>query len=408
MSCRRAPSSPPRRGDGHRAGRGRAQARPGCRGHGHRERGGLERLPGGPQSAGPRGRQARHLRRPRGGSWRPSAPAAGCAWQRASPTRREPPVQWREARGLWGCVTRLVRTRPATRGDPELSRAIWEEAGALGQEGLPKAAEIFSEAEDSAHLQAFPEAHWAKLRTNNVQERANRASKRRYRVVRSSLGRVDGAPERGLHLGRRALGNPARQEESAALGRDPGLGGPLEGREGGAREEGRTDSLGDSRELRPQEGVGFRQRRQQVMCLLTPRSCARSRVYSRVRPSAKVRSLIGCQLGEVRVGRVPCPKSCRTPHAMDFLTGVRRELWSPPGKGARCRAERPRISWGGGLPCGQRPITGRGIRSHWPRLARAGWPPPLSLTRGPSPSGGATRGNRSRKNWRGYGAPNRA
>ena len=32
---------------------------------------------------------------------------------------------------------------------------------------------------------AFPRAHWAKLRTNNVQERANREIKRRYRVAQS-------------------------------------------------------------------------------------------------------------------------------------------------------------------------------------------------------------------------------
>lgn len=40
--------------------------------------------------------------------------------------------------------------------------------------------------EDSAlAFTAFPRAHWAKLRTNNVQERANREIKRRYRVVQS-------------------------------------------------------------------------------------------------------------------------------------------------------------------------------------------------------------------------------
>lgn len=39
---------------------------------------------------------------------------------------------------------------------------------------------VDTESEDS-----FPRAHWAKLRTNNVQERANREIKRRYRVVQS-------------------------------------------------------------------------------------------------------------------------------------------------------------------------------------------------------------------------------
>ena len=50
-----------------------------------------------------------------------------------------------------------------------------------------RAGEVFERAEDSAlAFTAFPRAHWAKLRTNNVQERANREIKRRYRVVQSS------------------------------------------------------------------------------------------------------------------------------------------------------------------------------------------------------------------------------
>ena len=49
-----------------------------------------------------------------------------------------------------------------------------------------RAGEVFEQAEDSAlAFTAFPRAHWAKLRTNNVQERANREIKRRYRVVQS-------------------------------------------------------------------------------------------------------------------------------------------------------------------------------------------------------------------------------
>ena len=45
---------------------------------------------------------------------------------------------------------------------------------------------IDANTEDSAlAFTAFPRAHWAKLRTNNVQERANREIKRRYRVVQS-------------------------------------------------------------------------------------------------------------------------------------------------------------------------------------------------------------------------------
>ena len=52
--------------------------------------------------------------------------------------------------------------------------------------GSARAGEVCEQAEDSAlAFTAFPRAHWAKLRTNNVQERANREIKRRYRVVQS-------------------------------------------------------------------------------------------------------------------------------------------------------------------------------------------------------------------------------
>ena len=47
-------------------------------------------------------------------------------------------------------------------------------------------------AEDTAlSFTAFPRAHCAKLRTNNVQERANREIKRRYRVVPVSYTHLD-------------------------------------------------------------------------------------------------------------------------------------------------------------------------------------------------------------------------
>ena len=111
----------------------------------------------------------------------------GCAWQR--------------------CVTHLQRNlRSALAGrseerkraaaalvhaaayqeDPDLCRYVWEEAEPWMSSLSGKAGEIFSAAEDSAlAFTAFPRAHWAKLRTNNLQERANREIKRRYRVVQS-------------------------------------------------------------------------------------------------------------------------------------------------------------------------------------------------------------------------------
>lgn len=63
----------------------------------------------------------------------------------------------------------------------------------------PKAAEILEEAEpDALAYLDFPASHWKRLRTNNVQERANREIKRRSRVVQvfpseKSLERLVGA-----------------------------------------------------------------------------------------------------------------------------------------------------------------------------------------------------------------------
>ena len=63
---------------------------------------------------------------------------------------------------------------------------MWAEAAPWVASVSARAGEVFEQAEDSAlAFAAFPRAHWAKLRTNNVQERANREIKRRYRVVQS-------------------------------------------------------------------------------------------------------------------------------------------------------------------------------------------------------------------------------
>ena len=63
----------------------------------------------------------------------------------------------------------------------------------------PRAARVLEEAEpDALAYLDFPPSHWKRLRTNNVQERANREIKRRSRVVQvfpseSSLLRLVGA-----------------------------------------------------------------------------------------------------------------------------------------------------------------------------------------------------------------------
>lgn len=152
----------------------------------------------------------------------------GCAWQRCV-THLQRNLQSAMAgkpQASKECVAKLVHAA-CYESDPELSRAIWEEAAPWVVRASPRAAEIFSAAEDSAlAFQAFPGAHWAKLRTNNVQERANREIKRRCRVVQSfpsvgSMLRLSAASilsEEGRWATQRVF-----SEESAALGfRDPG------------------------------------------------------------------------------------------------------------------------------------------------------------------------------------------
>ena len=152
----------------------------------------------------------------------------GCAWQRCVTHLQRNLLSAMAGRPQASkeCVSRLVHAA-CYEGDPELSRAIWEEAAPWVGKASPRAAEIFAAAEDSAlAFQAFPEAHWAKIRTNNVQERANREIKRRCRVVQSfpsvgSMLRLSTASilsEEGRWATQRVF-----SEESAALGfRDPG------------------------------------------------------------------------------------------------------------------------------------------------------------------------------------------
>lgn len=163
----------------------------------------------------------------------------GCAWQRCI-THLQRNLQSAMAgrpQASKECVAKLVHAA-CYESDPELSRAIWGEAAPWVGKASPRAAEIFSAAEDSAlAFQAFPGAHWAKLRTNNVQERANREIKRRCRVVQSfpsvgSMLRLSAASilsEEGRWATQRVF-----SEESAALGfRDPG---PREAPSGERRE----------------------------------------------------------------------------------------------------------------------------------------------------------------------------
>lgn len=111
----------------------------------------------------------------------------GCAWQRCV-THLQRNLQSAcsgQARGLQG-GRQGPRARRGLPGRPRPRALRVGRGGALGGVGVRQAGEVFERAEDSAlAFTAFPRAHWAKLRTNNVQERANREIKRRYRVVQS-------------------------------------------------------------------------------------------------------------------------------------------------------------------------------------------------------------------------------
>lgn len=74
--------------------------------------------------------------------------------------------------------------------DPELVRELYRLATAQIEGFCPKAAEVLEEAEaDALAYLDFPYEHHVRLRTNNVQERANRELKRRSRVVQVSPSR---------------------------------------------------------------------------------------------------------------------------------------------------------------------------------------------------------------------------
>lgn len=111
----------------------------------------------------------------------------------------------------------LARARAALRAtfeqdDALVVRACYQLATEVVAADSPKAARVLEDAErDALAYLSFPKAHWRKLRTNNVQERANAEIKRRTRVVqtfpsRESAIRLVGAlliEEEGVWASRR-------------------------------------------------------------------------------------------------------------------------------------------------------------------------------------------------------------
>lgn len=122
----------------------------------------------------------------------------GAAWQRCIVHLMRNAASCAPTRRKRGAVLAILHAVFAER-DPALVRELYhlacEEVGAI----CPKAADLLEGAEaDALAYLDFPYDHHRRLRTNNVQERANRELKRRSRVVqvfpsRKSLIRMLGA-----------------------------------------------------------------------------------------------------------------------------------------------------------------------------------------------------------------------
>lgn len=123
----------------------------------------------------------------------------GCAWQRCTVhLQGNLSAKARSARN-----ERLVRELAKAvfaEGDALVCRAAYGRArDAIRAAGEPACADLLEAArEDALQYLSLPREHWRRVRTNNVQERANREIKRRYRSVQSfpsreSLLRLVGA-----------------------------------------------------------------------------------------------------------------------------------------------------------------------------------------------------------------------
>lgn len=124
----------------------------------------------------------------------------GAGWQRCvTHFMRNAADCYKGDPGRQGLVRGCLKATFA-QSEPAVVRACWHEAASrLAAEGCPKAASLMEEAEPSVLCYLdFPAAHARKIRTDNVQERANREIKRRTDVVqcfpsRESLLRLVGA-----------------------------------------------------------------------------------------------------------------------------------------------------------------------------------------------------------------------
>lgn len=122
----------------------------------------------------------------------------GSSWQRCAVHLMRDCMREAGSRQLRRRVGRIMS--PVFRAkDAATARAMYHVACDMLRACCPRAADVAEEAEpDALAYLAFPPSHWKRLRTNNVQERANREIKRRSRVVQvfpseKSLERLVGA-----------------------------------------------------------------------------------------------------------------------------------------------------------------------------------------------------------------------
>ena len=122
----------------------------------------------------------------------------GGSWQRCAVHLMRDCMREAGSRQLKKRVGRIMS--PVFRAkDAATARAMYHVACDMLRDCCPKAADVAEETEpDALAYLAFPPSHWKRLRTNNVQERANREIKRRSRVVQvfpseRSLERLVGA-----------------------------------------------------------------------------------------------------------------------------------------------------------------------------------------------------------------------
>ena len=107
----------------------------------------------------------------------------GAAWQRCIVHLERNVAGWFSKKEERAVATAAMKAVFAER-DPQLVRAAYRQAVERIAEIRPRAGELLEDAEaDALAYLDFPREHHVRLRTNNVQERANEEIKRRTKVV---------------------------------------------------------------------------------------------------------------------------------------------------------------------------------------------------------------------------------